>query len=513
MNIRHHIRGLLLVSTALLLHFPAAWAQQPPAVSQFTPSNISQLAPIFTVVLGGAVEGAGHYQNVSSHSYIQSGTSLYTIDGWGGIAKLDLTRKGERIWYNDLGRRNIDAWLQASRGMVLDGNTLFAAGSDGQLHWIDTNTGSLVRSVQTVDPKTGADIVAPPLIAENLVIVAGSGDDRVGPLYIVAYDKVTGELAWKADPGELSGLSAVVRQPGLYDAERGQVIWTFAFPPIAVPEIERQAWAGNGILALERETGALRWTQREAPSALARPESGPLHLVPATTDLPARLVQFSGDGRFTIFDAASGATLAAASSYDLDASQIRFSMGQHEDLQITAPTDTCENGWSVLSFASAISSSAGLAYGSNANACVTGIGHIMAPKTDVNWLGAYYAEHDASLGVLTAADLATAEIVAQRVFPAPLVGGVLVAGNGLLFVGTADGMLHVLDEQTLEPMSSTHLAALSSVNPMTFELEGRQYLAVVVGGNALGPYLAYRSPDLDMSEGLLVLVVMGLKEQ
>lgn len=513
MNIRRQNKWVLLAWVALLLHCPAAWAEETSATGQFTPSNISQLTPKFTVVLGGAVEGAGHYQNVSSHSYVQSGGSLYTIDGWGGVSKLDLTRKGERIWYNDLGRRNIDAWLQASRGMALDGDTLFAAGSDGQLHWIDADTGSTIRSVQAVDPKMGADIVAPPLVAGNLVIVAGSGDDRVGPLSIVAYDKLTGKLTWEAELGELSGLSAVVRQPGLYDADRGQVIWSFAFPAIAVPEIERQAWAGNGIVSLEINTGALRWAQRELPPALARPENGALHLVPATADVPARLVQFSGDGRFKIFDAASGTPLAASSIYDLDPSHIQFSLGQHEDLHVTAPTDTCENSWSVISFASTTSISAGLAYGSNANACVAGVGHIMPPEMEANWLGAYYAGHDASLGVLTAADVTTAEIVAQRVFPAPLVGGALVTDDGMLFVGTADGMLHVLDEKTLEPISSTHMATLSSVKPMTFELEGRTYLAVVVGGNALGPYLAYRSPDLDMSEGLLVLVVMGIKDQ
>ncbi len=279
-------------------------------------------------------------------------------------------------------------------------------------------SGTLVRSIATGNPVDGFDIVAPPLVTDRLVIVAGSGDDRVGPLKFLAFDKATGEPASEAELGELEGLSAAVRQPGVFDAERGQVLWPFTFPAIAVSEIERRAWAGNGIVALDVATGALRWSHRELPPDDALPQDGPVHLLPASGDLPPRLLQFRGDGRVTLLDAASGTPLSDASIYGAAATRIAFSSGTHNgDLRIAAPTVTCENAWAVNGYASTVDVASGLAYGANATACVTGVGHILTEQRGSNWLGAYYAGHDASLGVLTAVDIASGEIAAQRLFP------------------------------------------------------------------------------------------------
>lgn len=503
--------GPLLGLALFLLGAMPAMAED---AGRFTASAMGALVPKFTVVLGGAVEGAGHFQNVASHSYLASGDFLFTIDGWGGISKLDLAKNGKRVWYNDLGRRNIDAWLQASRGMVLDGDTIFVGGSDGLLHWLDATSGTLERSIATGNPADGFDIVAPPLVTDRLVIVAGSGDDRVGPLKFLAFDKASGELAWEAELGELDGLSAAVRQAGVFDAERGQVLWPFTFPAIAVPEIERRAWAGNGIVALDVATGALRWSHRELPPGDALPQDGPVHLLPASGELPPRLLQFRGDGRVTLLDAASGAPLSDASIYGADATRIAFSSGTHNNnLRIAVPTSTCENAWAVNGYVSTVDVAAGLAYGANATACVSGVGHILTEQRGSNWLGAYYAGHDASLGALTAVDIASGEIAAQRLFPAPLVGGATIIGDGLVAVTSADGTLYVLNATTLEPITDRQFAALSSVVPLLTSVDGQDRLVVAIGGDALSPYLAYRSPDLSMSEGLLVLAVMGLRGQ
>jgi len=508
-NVCRRDRGLLL-GLALFLHCGvAATAGE---AGKFSAASITGLVPKFSVILGGAVEGAGYYQNVVTHSYLPSGNFLYTIDGWGGISKLDLANKGDVVWYRDPDRRNIDTWLQASRSMALDGDTVFVAGSDGMLHWLDAASGTVTRSVVAGNPVDGFDIVAPPLVTDKLVIVAGSADDRVGPLKFIAFDKASGALAWDAELGDLAGLSASVRQPGIFDAARDQVIWPFSFPAIAVPEIERRPWAGNGIVALDIATGTLRWSHRESPPSEALPQDGPVHLLPATSDQPERLLQFRGDGRIDLLDPGTGASIGASSIYSAPA-PIAFSVGENNnDLRLAAPTATCENAWAVNGYASTVNAATGLAYGANANACVTGVGHIPPDRSEPNWLGAYYAGRDASLGLLTAANTRTGEIVAQRLFPAPLVGGAVIIGDGLLAVTTADGALHVLDARTLEPIADRQLVAMSPVEPIHTVVEGQDRLIVAVGGNAISPYIAYRPPNLTMSEGLLVLVVMGLRE-
>ncbi len=68
-------------------------------------------------------------------------------------------------------------------------------------------------------------------------------------------------------------------------------------------------------------------------------------------------------------------------------------------------------------------------------------------------------------------------------------GGVLVTGGGLLFVATSsDKTLRAFDRDTGRVLWSTVLPAVSEGVPSTFELNGRQYLALsVAGGHGMNP--------------------------
>jgi quinoprotein glucose dehydrogenase len=65
-------------------------------------------------------------------------------------------------------------------------------------------------------------------------------------------------------------------------------------------------------------------------------------------------------------------------------------------------------------------------------------------------------------------------------------GGVVATGGGLLFVGTSsDRKLRAYDADTGRVLWSYDLPAATEGVPAVFAVNGRQYVAIAVGGNGL----------------------------
>jgi alcohol dehydrogenase (cytochrome c) len=114
------------------------------------------------------------------------------------------------------------------------------------------------------------------------------------------------------------------------------------------------------------------------------------------------------------------------------------------------------------------------------------------------------------MGMLTAIDPQSGAVRAQRLFDFPLHAGALATAGGLVFTTTAEGRLHALDDETLETVWSSKFGSLTSVPPFAFAVDGEEFVAVVVGGNAWSHELSYRPPEMGLTEPLYVLVVLGL---
>lgn len=92
---------------------------------------------------------------------------------------------------------------------------------------------------------------------------------------------------------------------------------------------------------------------------------------------------------------------------------------------------------------------------------------------------------DARWGLLSAIDLSSGKIAWQQRTPQPLVGGVLSTAGGLLFCGEGNGKFTAYASQTGKPL--WHYQSEYGVNapPITYQVNGEQYIAVVSGGNSL----------------------------
>lgn len=88
-------------------------------------------------------------------------------------------------------------------------------------------------------------------------------------------------------------------------------------------------------------------------------------------------------------------------------------------------------------------------------------------------------------GLLTAIDLDNGKIVWQVKTENPLIGGVLSTSSGLVFTGEGSGELMAFDADSGEKRWSGKTEAGVNAPPITYRIDGKQYIAVAVGGNRL----------------------------
>lgn len=92
-------------------------------------------------------------------------------------------------------------------------------------------------------------------------------------------------------------------------------------------------------------------------------------------------------------------------------------------------------------------------------------------------------------GLLSAINLQTGKMRWQHKTSAPLVGGVLATDGGLIFmgegIGTDSGQLNAFDADTGKVLWQHKTEAGVNAPPVTYEIDGVQYIAVAVGGNQI----------------------------
>src|SRR5438093_2426948 len=90
-------------------------------------------------------------------------------------------------------------------------------------------------------------------------------------------------------------------------------------------------------------------------------------------------------------------------------------------------------------------------------------------------------------GTFTAIDSKTNKIVWQHKQPyrTGQGGGSMVTAGGLVFRGASDGNLLALDARTGEELWSFQTGFGADAPPMTYEIDGEQYVAIATGGNQM----------------------------
>ncbi len=97
---------------------------------------------------------------------------------------------------------------------------------------------------------------------------------------------------------------------------------------------------------------------------------------------------------------------------------------------------------------------------------------------------------DPRWGVLSAINLGTGKMKWQVKTDQPLTGGLLATQGGLLFMGEGNGNFNAYSSNSGERLWQTKVDAGVNAPPISYEIDGVQYIAVAAGGNAIFGYAA-----------------------
>ena len=111
-------------------------------------------------------------------------------------------------------------------------------------------------------------------------------------------------------------------------------------------------------------------------------------------------------------------------------------------------------------------------------------------------------------GALKAVEAATGRIKWEVKTRSPMVAGVLATGGGLVFTGDPEGFLTAYDAETGKDLWHFQCGSGHHASPITYTLDGRQYVAVCVGwGGWLAGFAGEGAPWLrDARRGNTVFV-------
>ena len=87
-------------------------------------------------------------------------------------------------------------------------------------------------------------------------------------------------------------------------------------------------------------------------------------------------------------------------------------------------------------------------------------------------------------GDLSAVDPDTGKITWQYKSDAPMLGGVLTTAGNLVFAGEMNGDFNAFNAKTGEKLWHFNLGSGVNAPPITYRVNGKQYIAVAAGGNA-----------------------------
>ncbi|MGH7069157.1 MAG: pyrroloquinoline quinone-dependent dehydrogenase [Acetobacteraceae bacterium] len=482
-------------------------------LDQINASNVGALIPVWVFQTGVVGSDEGTPLVVGDTMYVTTGKndSIIALDAMTGKLKW---RHETPLGFTALccGTNN--------RGVAVDGGTVFYATLDGHLVALDAANGKQLWSVRLGEPKDGFSETQAPLVWNGKVYIGSAGGEYGIRGSLTAYSETDGKEIWRwwsVSPGwegnyvtEVHGVSlnrdiaaekaAAAKWSDAWQHGGGPVWMTPALDPATgtiyastgnpAPQLLGAERPGDNlytdsIVALDANTGAMKWAYQQTPHDLWDYDatSPPLlfDVTGANGAKEAAVGEAGKTGWFYILDRKSGHLLTLSQPF----------VPQMNLYQMPGPNGiTVEPGslgganWSPTSY----NPDLGLAY----------IAAVVLPRIDKpipyiqwktggqRWAGSHEvnAPGEKSAGTFTAIDVSTGKIAWQDKTDVALIGGSMALPE-LTFVGEGDGNFDAMDAKTGKILWQFQTGAGISAAPIAYELDGREYVAVQSGGNAL----------------------------
>lgn len=393
---------------------------------------------------------------------------------------------------------------RVNRGVAILGDKVFMGTLDAHVVALDAKTGAVVWDIAAADYSKGYSFTLAPLAIRNLVLVGVSGGEYGIRGFIDAYDAATGERKWRFNtipaPGEpgsetwtgdswkIGGSPAWIT--GTFDPATNTTFWTTGNP---APSNRGEGREGDNLysdslLALDPDTGKLKWHFQftrhdehdyDATQVPVMIDNGDKHWI----------AQGNRNGFFYLIDRTNGKLLSATQYAKVTWSSSKDSIGRPVGSKEGEPTlegnPVCPGALGATNWMSpSYDPQTKLFYLTAREQCdifstapqVFDAGHA--------FYGSAYFPNDATQpfwGALRALDPATGKLVWEWKHGSPSWSGVLSTAGGIVFSGDAEGNFIALDAKSGKALWHFQCGASVFAGPMTYAVDGKQYVAVAAG--------------------------------
>ncbi len=395
-----------------------------------------------------------------------------------------------------------------NRGVAILGETLYMSTLDAHLVAIDARSGNLLWSAEVADYRAGYSKTAAPLIVKDKVVTGIAGGEFGIRGFLDAYDADTGRREWRThtipgpdhpdnrtwagDSWRTGGSPTWIT--GSYDPELNLVYWGTGNPG---PDYNGDIRGGDNlyadsVLALDGDTGEMKWYFQFTPHDV---HDWDAIQIPVLADIdvdgaPRKAMLWANrNGFYYTLDRETGEFLVGkefarqtwAEGLDTNGRPIRRPgmLPSAEGTLVSPMAGGATNWWSP-----AYSPRTGLLYVNafdgeaeffirdenyDEGSRFTG-GGTQTPLPIENYASA-----------IRALDPATGDLRWEFPIKPRTRAGVLATAGDLVFSGSVDGYFYALDAVTGAELWHIGLGGPVHASPMTYAVDGRQYVTMTVG--------------------------------
>ena len=572
MNRRHAVIAMLLSSTVLALagsaiaaevtadrlinadREPQNWlmnhrtydAQRYSPLDKINKTNVKSLKLAYAVAIGGTAIN----ESLQSTPLAEDGY-LYVVDQWGVIYKID-GRSGDMgriVWRMDPKQEKLPL---ANRGVALWGNLVISVASyPARVIATDKENGKVVWETNLGDGQPDVQLTAAPLAVKDKIVIGAAGGDRGVRDFIAALDGTTGRLLWRKytvpAPGEPGSETwkdnnnawqtggAAMWVTGSYDVATNQVLWGTGNP---VPMYNPYYRPGdnlysNSLISWDPDTGKMNWYHQYVPGDMWDYDEAGTHILVdgQVSGQPHKLVTHAARNGFLYsFERTNGQTLLAKPymeevnwtkgidqktglpvDYDPTKDIQVYSGLQNQTLtdrtkRICPSHEGGNNYWSA-----SYSPRTRLLYIPSRPTCneVTMTPDQLRSPTG-SMLGGGIKLLTRTESEIVVADPFTGEVKSRVRAPYPNYSAALTTAGGLVFTGLGDGSFVAYDDESLAQLWKINVGSGFNAPPMTFEVGGKQYVAILSGLSLISKGRLTLTPELREMRHQTMLFVFAL---
>jgi len=472
-----------------LLHGRNYSNQRYSPLDQITADNIKKLTPV-------ALVQTGKTASFETTPIVVNGIMYATTPVTDNKMKIMAINAatGDKIWETtyDLGAYKICCG-PVNRGVAVAYGKVYAVTLDAQLLALDAQSGEMLWQKTLADPQVGYSETMAPQVYDGKVVVGSAGGEWPIAGFVAAYDAKNGKEIWRWDSTDQksfagdswkTGGGMVWTTPAI-DTERGLVIFSTGNPN---PDLYGDSRKGDNlytdsIVALKADTGKLAWAYQEVKHDVWDYDAVS-NVVLFDAHKNGETIPAAGEagkvGWFFIVDRRNGKLIRKSQPFV-----------QMSDNMLSQPT---KEGVDMLPGANGGSEWSPPAYSPETHmAYVLGMNQLMKFTTEkpadakgLIRLGSAFTnvkKDGIQNGTFSAIDVDTGEVVWQKTLPQPMIGGALVTASNLVFTGEGNGAFDAFDALSGKKLWQFNLGAGVNAPPITYEVNGEQYVAVAAGGN------------------------------